>query len=414
MFSGCGSLRVSQQNLVSIYPSDYRSDRHLSYRIFHYNQDSTRIFLLLPAPMVSYDEDSTGQSIAAFSIQFIIFESYESGKIIDSATITKVILDPKFNDEPLALSFEISTGFDQQYLLNVNIKNGDGVEVGGIYTLIDRIDPYSHQSVNITSVETGRFIDRSYILPGEKLKIDYTDPGIESFSLVFQDIKYSDSNVNYSVALPPYIDKEKDSPVILFPWQPQLMANEDSIQLSYAKRYRLRINGHDINGIELQSFYGGFPYVKEPDQLVPPLRYITKDDEYDVIMSSKDAKFKVDSFWIARSGSYERARILIDNYYRRVELSNTYFTVIKEGWKTDRGMIYIVYGKPKAIYKEVMSEIWVYELPNMDEQLIFKFVKNKNKNVSDDLQLKRDPDYQISWNKAVNAIRLGRFLNMDQ
>jgi GWxTD domain-containing protein len=37
-------------------------------------------------------------------------------------------------------------------------------------------------------------------------------------------------------------------------------------------------------------------------------------------------------------------------YYRRIEYANVHFSILrKEGWLTDRGMVYITYGEPDQI-----------------------------------------------------------------
>ena len=40
---------------------------------------------------------------------------------------------------------------------------------------------------------------------------------------------------------------------------------------------------------------------------------------------------------------------LMDEYYRRVSYANENFEGWKEGWETDRGMIYILFGPPDQV-----------------------------------------------------------------
>ena len=39
-----------------------------------------------------------------------------------------------------------------------------------------------------------------------------------------------------------------------------------------------------------------------------------------------------------------------EGYYRRVRFANEEFTQYKDGWKTDRGMIYILFGPPNQVF----------------------------------------------------------------
>ena len=49
----------------------------------------------------------------------------------------------------------------------------------------------------------------------------------------------------------------------------------------------------------------------------------------------------------------QKAKSLIAIYYNRIQNANLHFTTFKEGWKTDRGMIYVVFG---LIYNGVCYE----------------------------------------------------------
>lgn len=66
-------------------------------------------------------------------------------------------------------------------------------------------------------------------------------------------------------------------------------------------------------------------------------------------------------------------------FYRRVDFANNYFTVNamdKEGWKTDRGNIYIKYGPPTDVERHLDElnlppyEIWYYE--NLERTFVFE------------------------------------------
>jgi hypothetical protein len=56
----------------------------------------------------------------------------------------------------------------------------------------------------------------------------------------------------------------------------------------------------------------------------------------------------------------------MEEYYRRIEFANTNFTSYIEGWRTDRGMVYITLGPPNDIERHPFEseskpyEIWSY------------------------------------------------------
>jgi hypothetical protein len=99
---------------------------------------------------------------------------------------------------------------------------------------------------------------------------------------------------------------------------------------------------------------------------------------------------------------------LIKEYYKRAETANEFFTSYKEGWKTDKGIIYIVYGKPHHIYSDDNSETWIYGDETNPLSLRFTFEKTANIISTNNYILIRSPTYQSSWYVAIERWRDGR------
>ena len=142
--------------------------------------------------------------------------------------------------------------------------------------------------------------------------------------------------------------------------------------------------------------------------MVEPMRYITTKKEFTFLYESEDKKAAVDKFWLDVAGSSERARTLIREYFNRVESSNHYFTSYMEGWKTDRGIIYIIYGSPNVIYKGKDYENWIYGEENNVMSVSFTFSKVNNPISNNDYQLNRSSSYKNTWFRAVDSWRSGR------
>jgi GWxTD domain-containing protein len=152
-------------------------------------------------------------------------------------------------------------------------------------------------------------------------------------------------------------------------------------------------------------FDEGFPEIYTPEQLRAPLKYITTNKEFDLLMASDQPKAAVDNFWLSKAGNEERAKSLIQKYYRNVEESNAYFTSYLEGWKTDRGLIYTVLGKPNYVYRSENTEEWIYGEPEHRNSLWFTFVKVKNPFTDRDYMLLRSPTFKDPWNITVQSWR---------
>lgn len=106
-----------------------------------------------------------------------------------------------------------------------------------------------------------------------------------------------------------------------------------------------------------------FPTLITARELAEPLTYLMTDSEYEEMMEIEDPdslKEHMDRFWLSNVGSLRRARTVISLYYERVESANKLFTNFKEGWKTDRGKIYILFGHPWYVDKLHNRLRWSY------------------------------------------------------
>jgi len=119
--------------------------------------------------------------------------------------------------------------------------------------------------------------------------------------------------------------------------------------------------------------------VDNMDEAIKQLAYITSDREIREMLTGseqeKSDKFK--QFWSnldPTPGSVENE--LMEEYYRRVAFSIEAFTVVQDGWKTDRGMIYILFGPPDEIQRgpfELDSKPYqVWEYYHIGKQFVFR------------------------------------------
>jgi GWxTD domain-containing protein len=154
--------------------------------------------------------------------------------------------------------------------------------------------------------------------------------------------------------------------------------------------------------------FGEFPTTTALKDLIAPLRYITSKSEFEYIYNVRDPYASFCNFWKDCGGSEEKAKELISIFFRRVNTCNTYFSSTVPGWRTDRGMIYIIYGKPTRVENVGHSERWIYGDETIPGSFSFLFRYQKD-NLSDNvLILQRDGLYRNSWEIAVNTWRQGR------
>jgi hypothetical protein len=118
----------------------------------------------------------------------------------------------------------------------------------------------------------------------------------------------------------------------------------------------------------------------------------------------------LDNFWLKLGGNEENTRRMIKLYYQRVEYANRQFTSYKEGWKTDMGMIYIVFGEPLNVLKSGQAQTWVYDLGNREEAR-FTFIERPNQFTGKHFELQRNARYREPWYASVEKWRLGLVAN---
>ena len=117
--------------------------------------------------------------------------------------------------------------------------------------------------------------------------------------------------------------------------------------------------------------WSGMPQsVKDLDIAIEQVRYIAKDDELSVLkdaQTQEEKQTRFMEFWKRRDPNPSTPRNeRMEEYYARVEYANKHFSHYIEGWRSDMGMVYIIFGAPNNVDRhpfEVDSkpyEVWAY------------------------------------------------------
>ena len=142
------------------------------------------------------------------------------------------------------------------------------------------------------------------------------------------------------------------------------------------------------------------------ENLAGPLIYICTKQEAEKLKQVGNDKKKFDQLILTITGNSDRARTFIRSYYRRVELANQYFSSYKEGWKTDRGMIFIIFGLPEEVYLFDDREVWDYK--NTNAKVRFQFTKSPTLFDPDNYVLIRDKKFADPWYETIDLWRKAR------
>ncbi|MDR6238646.1 GWxTD domain-containing protein [Aureibacter tunicatorum] len=157
-----------------------------------------------------------------------------------------------------------------------------------------------------------------------------------------------------------------------------------------------------VKGVE-----NDFPKYNEIEDLIGPIKYIATKKEYEKISKSIDPKKSFDKFWISLTRSEKRAQYHVKKFYKQVTNANKLFTNLKDGWKTDRGMVYIIFGPPNEVYKNGKKEEWTY-LTVDNFKIKFTFVNKKSLLSGSEYKLKRRKRYKRVWLREKDLWRNDR------
>ncbi len=145
-----------------------------------------------------------------------------------------------------------------------------------------------------------------------------------------------------------------------------------------------------------------FPEYRQLGELIESMLYLTSEQERKAILTSKTPKKSFDSFWMNTYSTKSLARNAIRNYYNVIEEANQLFTDFKPGWKTDRGMMYIVFGLPDEVYRTSNSEEWYY-----DSGAAFEFTIISTFFAPKTFTLRRNISFEEQWYTQIASLRRG-------
>lgn len=162
-----------------------------------------------------------------------------------------------------------------------------------------------------------------------------------------------------------------------------------------------------------------FPRITALPDMIAALTYIARENEMERMRSAEspdEMKRLFDVFWAERVPNREAAASLLKSYYERVEEANLLFSTQKEGWKTDRGMIYILFGAPAYVEDGITRLDWYYFLPGalLNRRLppfIFRrAMAHGQSGLYENFVLQRSEVYEEVWRRKVEDWRDGTVL----
>ncbi len=405
LFLSCGSLRMAyNQDLSDMYKPQAVA-LHPELQVYHTSETVSDIYYSLDSKELLYSKQTDSPDFT--SVVFITYQltpSYESKVILDSGTVKLIDVNRDNTRKFVRGKFSVKTPSVSNYLLRVTFHDVRRAQEFDRFIELYKSNPGSPQYYFV-SKEPGVPLFKTFVAGNEKVMINYRRT---SKGKLF--VKYFKRE--YPVATPPFSTLEartfgyKADSLFILP-----LNDSGSVFFQPFKPgiYNFSADSNGREGLTLYRFQEGFPDINRADQMINPLRYITSKEEFDVISKSKNKRQAVENFWINCAGSKEKGREMIRKYYNRVHEANRFFSSYLEGWKTDRGMIYMIFGPPNVVNRATDSETWVYGEDSNVNALTFNFDRMANPFSDNDYCLQRSDVYKNNWFREVDDVwRQGR------
>jgi len=376
---------------------------HPKFKIFHESDEYTKLYLKLFTNELRFSSANKERvNKAVIKINYKITETIRGTHILDSAQTT-INVKKKESQTSIVSFFKINKIDLEQYFIEINLVDVYANKKSQSFIRVNNAEDDNSQYYLSLIKKNMKPEFEEYFHRSDSMIIKYKRSGIKKMHITH----YND---NIKIAEKPFVSADQQSLRLNEDSSWTVPADQNKIKFNASKPgiYIIRADSTKLRGLMKVNFKNSYPLIIRSDNLIEILQYLLTDNEYEKMKSSGNKKLSVDNFWIRSTGSTERARELIKIWYNRATYSNYYFTSYKEGWKTDRGMIYMVFGPPNDIQHFDDAEKWIYTNTQDNKSLELIFIQQLNSISNNDFTLIRENKYESVWSNATKKWRSGR------
>jgi GWxTD domain-containing protein len=342
-------------------------------------------------------------------VAYRLYDNFDSKTILDSASVRVVDENNTGADKFLIGKINFHAKSGRKYFLRTTVTDlNKNTSATGVMEVIKNND-VDRQNFLVKTKADDAPLFGGYSTTNVPLVIQYKAKlAVNVYVRFYQR--------DFPLAAPPFsnIDEEpfKYKADSTFALQ---LSNDGTVDFTMKSKgfYHIQLDTSKRDGVTIYNFSETFPEIKKAEEMVPPLRFLTTRQEFEDLTNSKTPKASVEKFWINCTGNQEKARDAITRFYGRMQDANNYYTSYLEGWKTDRGMIYLIFGLPSTIIRTGTAETWTYGEETNMSSLQFTFTKVSNPFTDNDYLLERSLMYKQQWYSAVDIWRQGRIYLQD-
>lgn len=215
---------------------------------------------------------------------------------------------------------------------------------------------------------------------------------------------------NKSVAIPPFDETELNAPTVISVDTIYGSTHNEDFVFENEGFYTINDSNDEsmMTGILVTNKY--FPRFGEYKSMAQPLIYITTSAEFNGIREANDTQKEFENFVFGTvTNKPDIASDFIKYYFRRVKNSGVLFTSDQDGWKTDKGMLYQIFGNPLEVFRNDNTELWVYNFEDGGRvRFVFDILKGEG-NIKE-YKLIRNKKHKDIWMTAVTRWRNGQVI----
>jgi GWxTD domain-containing protein len=419
VFNSCKTTQqtVDYKDLSYLY-NPTKSPINPQYNITNQTDESSILSIRFSTSDLFFSEANPQGVPTAMVLLTVKLYSMTQGKaIVDTSALNLSIVREKGKQEYIyTVPLKVEKG--NEYLAEVKVLDRLRLLVAQDFVLFNTLSPNNKYNFRIQGHFDKNELFSPVIRLDEYVNLVYARGHVDSLFIWFYK-PFKEVPDPPAMLLPEKTLDYDPKQVVALPYS-------DTLPMMFPKEgiYLCSVDRNIKDGFTFLNLGTTYPKLTTPDVMIEPLAYLASQDEMTELKSAQKPKAALDEFWIKCAGNVDKARELLRIYYTRVLYSNYYFTSYNEGWRSERGMIYIIYGPPDKVYKTTEGESWGYKKPVIkskwsgrftvtDSYLFFIFKKRQSVFSDNDFYLSRSETLVTFWDKAVASWRKGIVFRLD-
>jgi len=390
LFLSAGVI-YSQTNNSKLYTSS-RAKYFLDYLNFMDDDGQSRVDLFIQVPFkeIQFIKSSKGFQ-GGYSVTVSIYQDDKETLVFEKVWTEKITSSSYKNSvsrENYNLSFRSINLVPGEYFIKTVVTDRESHQEF-LSEITFKVQDYSLKpaiSDILMSANKKNENDKSKIIPNISRNVSGSKDGLNFFFEVYIDssivsnmefhLTDKNGNVIYSKSKKQTFDETKT--------QVYYSINDTTLNFgTYLLTVFLKDNDGNQIAIATKPFFSrwvGLPAsVKDIDEAIAQTLYIASPSEIEYMEEGETEKEKIMrflQFWKSKDPSPgNEENQVFEEYFSRVSFANDSFSSYTKGWRSDRGMVFIILGAPDNIerrpfeYDSKPYEVWQYY--NLNKNFVF-------------------------------------------